>query len=149
MSVSIRNVLVPLDLGPSSDRVAGYAAELARSLGAKVTALLVVEEGETLRGLNLPTVSYDDLLPDLESQARSKLETYARAQLRGVKDVALQVSHGEAWEKILEAARDSSADLIVMGTHGRKGLERAIFGSTAERVLRRSPVPVVAVPLGA
>jgi len=149
MSVAVRNILVPLDMSATSDRVAGYATEMSRCFGAKLTALLVVEEGETLRGLNMPTISYDDILPDLEVQARKKLETYAHTRLGGARGLDLRVSHGEAWEKILEAARETGADLIVMGTHGRRGLERAIFGSTAERVLRRSPVPVVAVPLEA
>lgn len=149
MSAAIRNILVPLDMSAASDRIAGYAVEMSRCFGAKLTALLVVEEGETLRGLNMPTISYDDIVPDLESQARKKLEAYAHTRLGGAKDLDLQVTHGEAWEKILETAREIGADLIIMGTHGRRGLERAIFGSTAERVLRRSPVPVVAVPIEA
>lgn len=147
MPSAIQGVLVPLDMSPSSDRIARYAVEMSRCFGAKLTALLVVEEGEALRGLNMPTISYEDILPDLVAQARQKLETYAHTRLGEAKALDLQVRHGEAWEKILEAARETRADLIVMGTHGRRGLERAIFGSTAERVPRRSPVPVVAVPV--
>ncbi len=147
MAVTIRNILVPLDLSAASDRVAAYASAMARCFGARVTALLVVEEAESLRGLNLPHVSYDELIPDLESRARHDLEAYARRNLKDAKDLELRVTHGNPWEKILAVAAQTNADLVVMGTHGRKGLDRALFGSTAERVLRRSTVPVVAVPL--
>lgn len=147
MAVSIRNILVPLDLSFASDRVAEYAATLSESLGARVTALVVVEAAEGLKGLNLPHVGYDELVPDLEERARKNLEAYGRKHLGTVRDLELRVTHGEPWEKILEVLTETSADLVVMGTHGRKGLDRAIFGSTAERVLRRSRVPVVAVPL--
>jgi len=147
MAVSIRNILVPLDLSATSDRVAAYASAMARCFGARVTVLLVVEEAESLRGLNLPHVSYDDLVPELETRSRANLEGYARKNLKDVKELELRVTHGEPWEKILEAVAQTNADLVVMGTHGRKGLDRALFGSTAERVLRRSTVPVVAVPL--
>ncbi|MBE0616426.1 MAG: universal stress protein, partial [Proteobacteria bacterium] len=97
--------------------------------------------------LNLPHVSYDDLVPALETRARANLQAYARKNLKDAEDLELRVTHGEPWEQILETARETKADLVVMGTHGRKGLDRALFGSTAERVLRRSTVPVMAVPL--
>ncbi|MDW7708835.1 MAG: universal stress protein [Deferrisomatales bacterium] len=147
MEVTIRNILVPVDLGAASDRVVAYAAAMARSFGARVTALVVVDQAEGLKGLNLPLVSYDDLLPQLEERARKSLEAFGRNHLASVKDLELRVARGQPWERILEAVRETSADLVVMGTHGRRGLDRAIFGSTAERVLRRAPVPVVAVPL--
>lgn len=147
MPVHIRNILVPLDLSPASDRVSEYAAAMARCFGARVTVLLVVEEAEGLRGLNLPRISYDELIPDLENRARGRLEAYGRKHLGDVPELELRVTRGEPWERILAAASEIRADLVVMGTHGRRGLDRALFGSTAERVLRRSTVPVVAVPL--
>jgi len=147
MPVQIRHILVPLDLSPASDRVSQYASAMARCFGARVTALLVVEEAEGLRGLNLPRVSYDELIPDLEEQARRRLEAYGRKHLAEAGSLELRVARGVPWEVILATAREIGADLVVMGTHGRRGLDRALFGSTAERVLRRSPVPVVAVPL--
>jgi nucleotide-binding universal stress UspA family protein len=147
MAVSIRNILVPLDLSSASERVADYAVTMARCFGARVTALVVVDQAEGLKGLNLPHIAYDELVPDLEDRARKNLETYRRKHLGAVQDLELRVTHGEPWVRILEALREESFDLVVMGTHGRRGLDRAIFGSTAERVLRRSPIPVVAVPL--
>ncbi|MHB8764303.1 MAG: universal stress protein [Deferrisomatales bacterium] len=144
MTPTIRRILVPLDLSAASDRVAAYAGELAKGLRASLTTLYVVEEAEALRGLNLPTINYDELLPELERRSRQQLETYARVHLPGAE---VAVAHGEPYVRVLELARGLPADLIVMGTHGRRGLDRVLFGSTAERVLRRSPVPVLTVPV--
>ncbi|GAB4265189.1 MAG: universal stress protein [Deferrisomatales bacterium] len=146
MAISVNRILAPIDLSRASDAVCAYTTHLARCFGARVTLLYVVETLEELRGLNLPTISYDDLVPDLEARARERLAAYARAHLAGAGDVETRVAHGEPWEVILHTAEELPADLIVMGVHGRKGLERALFGSTTERVIRRAAVPVVAVP---
>jgi nucleotide-binding universal stress UspA family protein len=56
------------------------------------------------------------------------------------------LAHGEPWKQILEIAKERMADIIVMGTHGRRGLSRVFLGSVAEKVVRLSPVPVMTVP---
>ncbi len=147
MVLEVRNILVPVDLSEASDRVCKVAADLAQRFAAKITVLFVVEEMDQLRGLNLPSISYDEILPDLEAKARERLATYVDHHLDSTQPVDVHVVHGTAFESILEAARRLPADLIVLGTHGRKGLARAIFGSTAERVIRNSPVPIFTVPV--
>lgn len=144
MTVRLQHLLVPLDLSPASDPVAAHASELARRLGARVTALYVVEESEALRGLNLPTVNYDEVMPELEARARAKLSAYLKEHLPGADPI---VAHGEPYQRILDLTQHLPADLLVMGTHGRRGLDRGLFGSTAERVIRRSAVAVVVVPV--
>ena len=69
--------------------------------------------------------------------------------LKGLKDrgvpISGQLRRGVPWECVLETAKETKADLIVMGTHGRKGLARALMGSVAEKVVRLSPIPVLTV----
>jgi nucleotide-binding universal stress UspA family protein len=66
-------------------------------------------------------------------------------EIRGLKNVEKKVVEGIPWEEIVNFARDEKIDLIVMGTYGRVGIERLIFGNTAERVVRRAPCPVMTV----
>lgn len=147
MNFSVRNILAPIDLSAAGGMVCTCALETARRFTASVTVLFVVEELEEFRGLNLPSVSYDELLPDLEAQARERLDRFLAPFRKDFGPIQARVTHGEAYEKILALAVELPADLIVMGTHGRKGLERAIFGSTAERVVRTARVPVLTVPV--
>lgn len=146
MSTTIRRVLVALDLGPASGPVLALAAEAARRFDARLTALHVIEGIDELRGLNLPHVSYDEILPDLEGNARRRLGGFLR-EASAPREAEAAVAVGEPYEEILEAAGALPADLVVLGTHGRRGLERAIFGSTAERVVRAARVPVLTVPV--
>lgn len=147
MALEIQTILVPVDLSEATDPVCQVAADLASRFGAKLTVLFVLEEMEQLRGLNMPAISYDEILPDLESKARDRLANYVEKHLASTRPVDVHVVHGTAFESILEVARKLPADLIVLGTHGRKGLAHAIFGSTAERVIRNSPIPVFTVPV--
>jgi nucleotide-binding universal stress UspA family protein len=146
MPVVIQNVLVPIDLSPAGDRVCDYAAEVAQRFRPRLTVLHVVEGVEELRGMNLPSISYEDLVPDLEARAQDNLQKYVANRFGADDDVDLRVTHGEPYVRILEVAEAISADLIVMATHGRKGLDRAIFGSTTERVMRSATCPVLAIP---
>jgi universal stress protein A len=75
------------------------------------------------------------------------MDRYGVEELRGIKDIERIVVKGRPYEKILKFAGENKADLIVIGTHGRKGLDRVIFGSTAEKVVRDAPCPVLSVRL--
>lgn len=130
-----KKLLVPLDLSE-----AGYAAwdmglALAHALGAAVEAVHVYEtqiRGGELRGP----------LPHLSGALRTRLEDDMRRRIG--KGAVVTVLEGSPGEAILELARGPAGpDMIVMGTHGRRGLTRVLWGSTAEYVARRSPAPVV------
>jgi nucleotide-binding universal stress UspA family protein len=76
--------------------------------------------------------------------AERKLDEFVNDHFRGVSPKA-QVILGDAAEEILKYVRSEGIDLIIMGTHGRKGLEKIVFGSVAERVVQKSPVPVLTI----
>lgn len=142
MSV-FNHVLVPTDFGEPAQRAVDLAIALAPKFEANVTLLhaswLPVTAAISYgAGLPWPTDAY------LE-QAEKELDALAsRARERYPKIDAYAVE-GEPWEEILRGALQHHADLIVMGTHGRRGLSRALLGSVAERVVRLSPVPVLTI----
>jgi universal stress protein A len=141
-------ILVPLDLTGCAAEVVDAVGELAGKLGSRVILMNVVQ---IPTGVN----PYATLMMDEESwkTAREVLDHDAQAMLRPFHDqlverglqVGYVLGHGDVVSAILTATDDVSADMIVMGTHGRRGLERFVLGSVAEQVLRRSPCPVLTI----
>lgn len=134
----IRHILVPTDFGEPAERAIALAIELARPLSAKITLLHVYEipGAASYEGVYLALDAY-------ERDARAKLDERFRALVEEHADSEAALEQGPAWERILAVAKERGCDLIVMGTHGRSGLERLLIGSVAERVVRASPVPVL------
>jgi nucleotide-binding universal stress UspA family protein len=149
MALPLPTILLALDPMAPCRTVAEQARELARCLKARVVACTVLEALEALVELNLPYLRYDELLPAEEEKARSVLQECVTEVLKGVKKVEVRVCRGRVHREILRLAEELPAQLIVMGTHGERGLERAIYGSPAQRVVQRSKIPVLVVPLEA
>ena len=84
----------------------------------------------------------------MEQYAREGMEAFVAAHFQGTEGVETRVASGVPYREILREARETGADLIVIGTHGRTGVERVIFGSTAEKVVRMAPCPVLSVREG-
>jgi nucleotide-binding universal stress UspA family protein len=130
-------ILVPTDGGTATRAAATHAIDVADKYDATVHALYVVgtdrlEQSGTSRG-------------DLEAEGREATEAIAeRAGDEGVEFVTA-VEEGRPSDRIFEYVDDNDVDLVVMGTHGRTGVGRVLLGSVAERVIRRSDVPVMAV----
>ncbi len=142
--VQIRSILVPVDFSSPSSQALGYAAGLARSFGAKLTLLNVVEPIGAM-----PDFAANPLVRDLRevsAQAKEALKRLvARAQLEPAWIETLLVRHGTPFHEISEAAALLKSDLIVLATHGYTGLKHVLLGSTAERVVRHAPCPVLVV----
>ena len=144
----IAHVLVPTDFSETADAAARYGCELAARVGARVTLVHVFSPGVVA----LPDAVYaptEEELQILQQAAEAELDAAAArlAPLGAAIDrVALP---GMASDEIVGMARQRHADLIVMGTHGRRGLSHLLLGSVAERVLRAAPCPVLTLRLPA
>ncbi len=139
----IKHVLVPIDFGESSGAALDVAVELAKSFRASLTLVHTCE---------IPTYGYTalgaapiDLLTPVQDAARRQLEGALAALRLRFADARATLRLGIPVDEILAVAADMHADLIVMGTHGRRGLSHFLIGSVAERVVRMSPVPVLTV----
>ena len=147
MTENITKILVPIDFSPHAERAFGYAAALARRLGAELTLVHVVEDpfatgawgGETY----IPNVG--ELLQELIASAERQLTPWKEKPAAHGLTVKSAVITGRPAHSIIEHAAKEGCDLIVMGTHGRAGLSHAVMGSVAERVLRKAPCPVLTV----
>ncbi len=141
--MKIERILCPVDFSPTSEAALRYAIELAAQLKARVDVMHVFEMSDYLVPEN-PAVKMD-LMPKAAEQSRRDLdELVARYGKQGV---ALQAVHheGHARSQIVKTSKELGSQLIVMGTHGRGGMERMLLGSVADRVLRTSDVPVLVV----
>lgn len=134
-------VLLATDLAEVSTPAETEAVRLAARLGARLVAISVIDPGS----LRLPggrwRARVDQVREERESAAT---ELVARAREAGVQ-TAFLVWEGDPGEGIVDAARSEGADLIVLGTHGRHGVGRSIFGSVSDHVVRHAPCPVVVV----
>ncbi|MCL4493177.1 MAG: universal stress protein [Nitrospirae bacterium] len=141
----VKRILFPTDFSEGALSALPYAVDLAKNCGAKLYMLHVVYDIATASGLYVPHVSVDEMYKELEAGAKKELENFGLEERRGVKDVEYSVLRGTPYEEILKFARENNVDMIVLGTHGRKGLDRFLFGSTAEKVVRYAACPVLTV----
>ena len=143
-----RRILVPVDGSTASNAGREHAIGLARTEGARLRFVNVVDESLGLGSADIGVVDMSDLLRSVrELGEKSVAEAASLANKKGVRaDISLLPSGGRrASDVILDEARKWRADLIVMGTHGRRGFNRLLLGSDAERVLRDTPVPLLLV----
>jgi nucleotide-binding universal stress UspA family protein len=142
-------ILVPVDGSEVGDAGAAEALKLAANSGSTVRFFNVIDLTYIARGGEGASV-YSDQLTDVTRQEAAKLLDRAleRASAAGVKaeSGSVEVMTGRPGDEIVLEAERCTADLIVMGTHGRRGFQRAMLGSDAETVVRHASVPVLLVP---
>jgi nucleotide-binding universal stress UspA family protein len=145
--MQIRSILLPTDFSECGNFARSYAASLARKFGASIIAVHVIEP-------LVPTVGYSgmteplpiaDITDQLETSAERELPRIAECDECAGLEIEEVIVHGEAAAEIVRVAKDRSADLIVLSSHGRTGLGRILFGSTAEAVVRHASCPVLVV----
>jgi universal stress protein A len=145
--INLKRILVPTDFSESARHALLYGTSFAREYEGELVLLHVVE--------NL-TVGYaSDLFPVPMAEVFDEISGYAKAELAKLgaevreKGITVRelVVQGKPSAEIVRVAREETADMIVLGTHGKGMLDKALFGSTAERVIRRAPCPVLTVGL--
>ena len=140
--------LVPLDGSPTSFLALDHAAELARLSGATVILLHIVEPTRHSTGFERPEVYIKDVRPRFLKAGQTLLdEAASRLRREGIatETVLLESGTERVSEQIAQQAEVSDCDLIILGTHGRRGVNRLLLGSDAEQVARIAPVPVMLV----
>jgi nucleotide-binding universal stress UspA family protein len=139
-----KSLLIPVDGSPCSDKALAEGGKLAKTLGAKVVVLYVMQNPVMLYGMGDAVAYQDELYDDLRKQAEGVLETAKKVvRQTGVEAQTLLFEGTRPADVILQ--EQNNHDLIVMGTHGRKGMSRWFMGSVAEGVLRRAQKPCLIV----
>lgn len=134
-------ILVPTDGSPASDAAITHAIDLAERYDARLHALYVVD-GAAYSTLEAGS---EIVIEALESEGKDATERVAQAAGDAGIDSETAVTTGTAYRSIIDYADEHDIDMIVMGTHGRKGIDRYLLGSVTERVVRTSDVPVLTV----
>jgi universal stress protein A len=142
--IRIKKKLAPTDFSPASKKAFSYALRLAQEQGSKITLLHVLEPESplTLAGRPAAAALSKEELADTEESLRALADEAAGAGVAGAKSI---VRTGVATYEIIEAAKELHIDLIVIATHGFTGWKHFAIGSTAERVARAAPCPVLVV----
>jgi universal stress protein A len=143
--ISLKRILVPTDFSDSARHALTYGISFAREYEAELLLLHVVE--------TVPVGYASDLFPVPMAEVFQEMSGYAKAELAKVAEEARgkgvtvreTVVQGKPSAEIARVAADEKVDMIVLGTHGKGMLDKAIFGSTTERVVRRAPCPVLTV----
>ncbi|WP_324662922.1 universal stress protein [Haloarcula sediminis] len=137
------DILVPTDGSERAAAAVGHAIAVAGAFGSTVHAVSVVNVGDIATGADVTVPR--DLLAEFEDAAAEATEAVAREAEDAGLDAVTEVRTGRPKQDLLEYITDRDIDLVVMGTHGRTGLDRVLLGSTAEALLRRAEVPVLTV----
>jgi nucleotide-binding universal stress UspA family protein len=147
-----RRILVPIDGSPTSNKGLEEAIALAKNQAGRVCLLHVVDESIVTQGFDgtmyVPAKYVDEFLKALREDGRkllAKAETKVRQRHVKVDTVLLESLGSRVADLIIKQAKKWRADVVVLGTHGRRGLSRILMGSDAEMVVREAPIPVLLV----
>jgi nucleotide-binding universal stress UspA family protein len=147
--IAIKTILLPTDGSEYSLKAMAYALTIANQFRARVVALNVIDQ----RWEDRTRQTFGEIQQAVLKKAIERSEDEARGVVGAVADAGTEVgvavdpriAEGTPVEQIVRLAKEVSADLIIMGTHGRTGISRVFLGSVAERVVRRAPCPVLTV----
>ncbi len=145
--MEIKSILFPTDFSEGSSQALQYAVDLAKRYGAKLYVVNVIYDIVKATGWYVPHVSVNKMYEEIQEGAKKELDRFGVEALSGLKDLERVVITGVPHEEIINFAKSNKVDLIVMGTHGRKGVDRILFGSTAAQIVRFAPCPVLTVRL--
>jgi nucleotide-binding universal stress UspA family protein len=140
----IKKILFPVDLSEASPQVVPYVREIAAGLKAEVHVLFVARVMVKYSKLEVPAVYISQFEEEIVKGAERKMEEFLKDHFSDL-PVTARVISGEPAEEILNYAAGQGMDMIIMGTHGRKMVERIVFGSVATHVVQQAHVPVLTV----
>ncbi len=143
--VTIDRILVPIDFSSYSKEALQFAVPFARKFKAELILLHVVEPAIYPADFNFGQVGIPSIEDELRSKAIAELNKLADKETKRRARSSVMVRVGKPFIEIITAAKEENIDLIIMATHGHSGIEQILFGSTAERVVRKAHCPVLTV----
>lgn len=140
-----KTILFATDFSESSEHAFQYALTMAKQFGSQLAVIHVINEPVDLRGFYVPHITFEKLEEEIEQGAQKMIEKFCRTHMGDFSQFESHVVPGIPYDEIISKGQELKADLIVMGTHGRTGLDHVLFGSTTEKVVRKSPIPVMTI----
>ena len=143
--IEIKKILFPLDLTENSSKILPYVLSVSEKYNSQIYLIHVVQDLNKWGKLYVPHPSLDKFQEEAIKNAEKAMDKICENQLQSCPNFQKRVVSGDTVDEILKIIESESIDLLIMGTHGRKGLEHVIFGSVAENVVKKSPVPVLSI----
>lgn len=140
-----KKILFPCDLSPATSKILRYVLSIAQKYDSEVYLLHAVQDLKMMGDLYIPRYSLEFDQQKLIEAAEKSIDTFCETELEACPHFIKRIVVGDPATQILKLIQSEDIDLVIMGTHGRKGLEETIFGSVAENVVKKAPVPVLTV----
>jgi nucleotide-binding universal stress UspA family protein len=138
----IKSIMVPIDFSEYSKSALKYAIDFAKQFHAKIYLIYVVEPIIYPADFSMGQVAIPSADLDLQSRANEELINLAKTIGSGITSETI-IKTGKPFVEIIDSAKENDVDLIIIATHGHTGVEHLLFGSTAEKVVRKAPCPVL------
>jgi nucleotide-binding universal stress UspA family protein len=143
--MQIKTILFPTDFSQGARAAMDHAISLAKDYRSKLIILYVIQDISIAEWYIPSSLSATDLMEDMQKSAWNEMDKWVAEVSQTAKDVEKMVVRGVPFVEIIKTAKEKQADLIVIGTHGRTGIDHMLFGSTAEKVVRKAACPVLTV----
>ena len=143
--IEFKRILYPVDLSESSAKMVPYVQSMAKKFESKIYILFAARVFDYFTSMYVPHPSISRFEKEVIEGAEKRLYEFVDEHFSEFANTKTVVVAGDASEEIINYIEDQRIDLVIMGTHGRKGMDKIIFGSVAERVVKTSPVPVMVV----
>jgi nucleotide-binding universal stress UspA family protein len=143
MELEIKKILVPIDFSDYSKSSLKYAASFAQKFNSEITLIYVVEPVIYPPDFSMGQIAIPSVNAEWDLKAKEELEKLGKQEIPGSIKVSIIIKTGKPFLEIIDAAAEENIDLIIIATHGHSGVEHILFGSTAEKVVRKAPCPVL------
>jgi len=138
-------ILFPVDLSESSAKIVPYVRTVAQKFGSQIHILFAARVFDHFTSIYVPHPSINKFEKELIEGAEKRLYEFMDENFKEFPQTKTAVMAGDPSEEIIKYIQEHKIDLVIMGTHGRKGMDKILFGSVAERVVKTAPVPVMVV----
>jgi len=140
-----KKILFPVDFSEVSPKIVPYVIAMADKFDAEVHLVFVVRKLENCRSIFVSPISVENFETEIVLGAETKMEEFVQGFFKSILKPKTKILIGDIAEEIIKYIKAEGIDLVIIGTHGRKGMDRIILGNIADRVIRSSPVPVLSV----
>lgn len=146
--IKLQRILVPIDFSNHSMNALKYAVSFAQQFKASIDLIYVIEPAVYPADFSFGQIGFPNIEEELQTHVDEELENLIKNGIRGRVVSRKVVRTGKPFYEINQYAQERNIDLIIIATHGHTGVEHILFGSTAEKVVRKAPCPVLVVRTG-
>lgn len=145
MKLDIKKILVPIDFSDYSKNAFRYSIDFCKFFQAEIILIYVIEPVVYPPDFSMGQIAFPTLDMQMDKRAQEELENLAKTEVASGQKIRTIVKTGKPFIEIIDTAIEEDIDLIIISSHGHSGVQHILFGSTAEKVVRKAPCPVLSV----